>query len=318
MSQKPLQKVIPANLTGLRLDIALARMFPEYSRSRLKRWILQQYITVDEQVMRPRDQVLGGESVVLNPITETYASSEPQLVDFKIAYEDEDLLVVNKPAGLVVHPGAGNKDGTLMNGLFHHEPLLEQLPRAGIIHRLDKETTGLLLVAKTFESHTKLVRSLAAREISREYVAICNGVLTGGGTIDAPIGRHPTNRLKMSIRDDGKSSVTHYRVLERLRAQTFVNVQLESGRTHQIRVHFAHKRHALLGDSVYGGRPRLPSGASSEVVNVMRSFRRQALHAKRLCFDQPISGKAVDIECEAPGDFKRLLRCLRKDTADCS
>ena len=316
MTEKPLQKVIPANLAGLRLDTALARMFPEYSRNRLKNWILRESVKVDEQTMRPRDKVMGGEHVTLNPIAEVIESSEPQPIDLKIVHEDRDLLAINKPAGLVVHPGAGNEDGTLMNGLLHHESSLAELPRAGIIHRLDKETTGLLLVAKTIQSYTKLVRLLAAREISREYVAICNGVLTGGGTIDAPIGRHPVDRRKMNIRDDGKPSVTHYRVLERFRAQTYVNVQLETGRTHQIRVHFAHKHNALLGDSVYGGRQRLPKRASSELVNVIRSFKRQALHAKRLCFVHPVSGKSVNIEHEVPSDFGLLLDSLRKDASD--
>ena len=318
MSEKPLQKVIPANLAGLRLDAALARMFPEYSRSRLKNWILRESVKVDGRTMRPRDKVMGGEHVTLNPIAEVIESSKPQPIDLKIIHEDRDLLVINKPAGLVVHPGTGNEDGTLMNGLLHHEPSLEELPRAGIVHRLDKETTGLLLVAKTIQSYTKLVRLLAAREISREYVAICNGVLTGGGTIDAPIGRHSADRRKMNIRDDGKPSVTHYRVLERFRAQTYVSVQLETGRTHQIRVHFSHKHNALLGDCVYGGHLRLPKGANSELVNMIRSFKRQALHAKRLRFDHPVSGKPVEIEHEVPSDFGQLLDSLRKDVSDSS
>ena len=314
MADDPLHKVIPPELSGQRLDQALARMFPEYSRSRLKSWILQGFVTVDDREMRPRDAVEGGEQVSVTPQAEISIKSVAEAIDLDIVREDDELLIVNKPAGLVVHPGAGNIRGTLMNGLLHHLPTLEELPRAGIIHRLDKDTSGLLLIAKTLASHTALVRALAARSISRHYLAVCNGVLTGGGTIDAPIGRHPVDRLKMQVREDGgKPAITHYRVLERFRAHTFISVQLETGRTHQIRVHFAHRRHALVGDPVYGGRLQIPAGASPDLGKALGNFRRQALHAARLKFEHPKSGEQIDQECLPPDDFLSLLEVLRHD-----
>ena len=243
---------VPEELAGLRLDQALARMFPEYSRSRLKEWLLAGAITVDGGSPRPRDPVAGGETVTLEPLAESEVRAAPEPIRLDVVYEDDDLLVVNKAAGLVVHPGAGNPGGTLMNGLLHHSPQLEEVPRAGIIHRIDKDTTGLLLVAKSLPAHTALVRQLGEREISRNYLAVCNGVLTGGGKIDQPIGRHPVDRKRMSVQQNGKPAVTHYTVLERFRAFTYISVKLETGRTHQIRVHFAWRRHALVGDPVYG------------------------------------------------------------------
>ena len=307
------QKTVPAELSGQRLDQALASMFPEYSRSRLKSWLLKGLITVDERAMRPRDAVAGGESVLLRPEPETVLDSEPEALDLDIIFEDEHCMVVNKPAGLVVHPGAGNPRGTLMNGLLHHAPELSQLPRAGIIHRLDKDTSGLILIGKTLEAHTELTRALADREISRHYLAICNGVLTGGGSIDAPIGRHPVDRLKMSVRQDGKAAVTHYRVIKRFAAHTYISVQLETGRTHQIRVHFAYKRHSLVGDQTYGGRLTVPAGASDRLREILRRFRRQALHAEKIRFAHPASGKEMAFEVAPPADFDELLAALAED-----
>ena len=307
---------MPDDLAGQRLDLALAQMFPEYSRSRLKRWIVDGHVTVAGEERRPRDPVEGGEDVMLTPQAEASVTSEPEPIALDVAWEDEALLVINKPAGLVVHPGAGNLRGTLMNGLLHHAPALEALPRAGIIHRLDKDTSGLLLVGKTLESHTALVRALAERQIDRHYLAVCVGVLTGGGTIDAPLGRHPVDRRKMAIRDDGKPAVTHYRVLERFRAHTYIAVKLETGRTHQIRVHFAHRRHPLAGDPVYGGRLMLPSGAHERLIATLRGFRRQALHAARIGFAHPASGERIEVECPPPADFNTLLDVLREDLED--
>ena len=308
------QKTVPAELSGQRLDQALARMFPEYSRNRLKNWLLQGFITVDERAMRPRDAVTGGELVLLQPQPETALTSEPEAMDLDIIYADADCLIVNKPAGLVMHPGAGNLRGTLLNGLLHHEPELDQLPRAGIIHRLDKDTSGLLLVAKTLEAHTVLVRALAERKIARHYLATCNGVLTGGGSINEPIGRHPVDRLKMSVQQDGKPAVTHYRVIERFAAHTYISVQLETGRTHQIRVHFAHRRHALVGDQTYGGRLAIPAGASDRLRNALRQFRRQALHAEKLAFEHPGSGEEIDFRVAPPADFADLISALTEDS----
>ena len=295
------------------MDQALARMFPEYSRSRLKEWLLAGAITVDGGPKRPRDAVAGGETVTLEARAEVEVRAAPEPISLDVVYEDEDLLVVNKGAGLVVHPGAGNPGGTLMNGLLHHAPELEEVPRAGIIHRIDKDTTGLLLVAKTLTAHTSLVRQLAEREISRNYLAVCNGVLTGGGTIDQPIGRHPVDRKRMSIQQNGKPAVTHFTVLERFRAFTYISVRLETGRTHQIRVHFAWRRHALVGDPVYGGRLALPKGATEPLIEILRGFKRQALHATRLAFKHPTSGETVELAVPPPADFEALLDAMRKD-----
>jgi 23S rRNA pseudouridine1911/1915/1917 synthase len=306
---------IPAELAGLRLDQALARMFPEYSRSRLKEWLLGGSIVVEGGPERPRDAVSGGETVTFQPTPEISVRAEAEPIQLNIVYEDEHLLVVNKPAGLVVHPGAGNAAGTLMNGLLHHVPALDEIPRAGIIHRLDKNTSGLLLVAKTLTAHTALVRVLADREISRQYLAVCYGVLTGGGTVREPIARHPVDRKRMSVQQDGKPAVTHYTVKERFAAFTYVDVSLETGRTHQIRVHFAHRRHALIGDPTYGGRLALPKGASEELIQVLRQFKRQALHATRLAFQHPANGEAIDLAVPPPEDFQRLIETLRRDAS---
>ena len=313
MSQDIQTRSIPDELAGLRLDQALARMFPEYSRSRLKEWLLSGAITVDGGARRPRDAVAGGESIEMRVQAETLVRDKPEPIALDIVFEDEQLLLINKPAGLVVHPGAGNPTGTLMNGLLHHAPELEEVPRAGIIHRIDKDTSGLLLVAKTLQAHTVLVRRLAARDVSRQYLAVCRGVLTGGGTINEPLGRHPVDRKRVSVQQKGKSAITHYTVIERFRAFTYVDVKLETGRTHQIRVHFAHRRHALAGDPVYGGRLALPSGASQDLVETLRRFKRQALHAARLSLAHPVHEETVEFSVPPPADFQHLVDVLRED-----
>jgi 23S rRNA pseudouridine1911/1915/1917 synthase len=272
------------------------------------------FFMVDGDQKKPRNLVSGGETVSLRPIDELGVISAPESMELDIHFEDAALLVVNKPAGLVVHPGAGNLRGTLMNGLLYRVPGLAELPRAGIIHRLDKDTSGLLLVGKTLQSHTTLVRMLAARQISRNYLAVCNGVLTGGGVIDAPIGRHPVNRLRMSVQDRGKPAITHYRVLERFAANTYISIELESGRTHQIRVHFAYRRHPLIGDPVYGGRMKLPPVCDDAVRDTLRNFRRQALHAARLEFLHPVTCDRIELEVLPPSDFLTLLEVLRRHT----
>ncbi len=308
-------RTIPAELAGHRLDKALAAMFPEYSRSRLKAWLLDGAITVDGTSPRPRDPVQGGENVILRAQPEVVVTAKPEPIALDVVFEDEALMVINKPVGLVVHPGAGNHRGTLMNGLLHHSPALEELPRAGIVHRLDKDTSGLLLIGKTLPAHTALVRLLADREIARYYVAVCNGVLTGGGRIDAAIGRHRVDRKRMCVREDGKPAVTHYTVIKRFAAHTYISVKLETGRTHQIRVHFAHRRHALLGDPVYGGRLALPAGAGEPLIAVLRKFHRQALHATRLEFAHPTSGEVLSFDSPVPADFDNLLKVLGEDVA---
>jgi 23S rRNA pseudouridine1911/1915/1917 synthase len=305
-----LSQAVPADLAGHRLDQALARMFPDYSRSRLKDWILKGQVLVNGATRKPKDAVDCGEMVVLTPTAEAAVTSLPEQIELQAVYEDDELLVINKPAGLVVHPGAGNTRGTLMNGLLYRVPALVDLPRAGIVHRLDKDTSGLLLVAKTLSAHTAMVRSLAERQVSRHYLAVCIGVLTGGGKIDEPIDRHPVDRRKMAIRQHGKPAVTHYRVITRFATHTYIGVQLETGRTHQIRVHLAHRRHPLVGDATYGGRLALPAGAGQELIDTLRQFRRQALHAHRLAFEHPLTGVPVDVSVEPPADFRHLLEVL--------
>jgi 23S rRNA pseudouridine1911/1915/1917 synthase len=315
MTDEARVETVPDDLAGERLDRALARMFPEYSRTRLKDWLMAGFVTVDGGAMRPKDPVAGGETVRLQPQLALSVTSQPEALDLDVVYEDSHLMVVDKPSGLVVHPGAGNLRGTLMNGLLHRVPGLADLPRAGIVHRLDKDTSGLLLIGKTLTAHTALVRQMSAREISRHYVAVCMGVLTGGGTIDAPIARHPVDRLRMSVQDGGRPAVTHYRVLKRYAAHTYISVRLESGRTHQIRVHFAWRRHPLVGDPVYGGRLAIPAGASARLTEELRRFRRQALHASQLQFTHPESGESITCEAPVPADLEMLLRVLEEDAS---
>lgn len=303
-------QIVPNHLAGQRLDLAMARMFPDYSRSRIKSWIQSGRVTVDGASLRPRDSVIAGATISLRPEPDIVVRSDPQEIQLDIRFEDDDVLIINKPVGLVVHPGAGNHRGTLMNGLLYHEPRLSELPRAGIVHRLDKDTSGLMMVAKSLPAHTSLVRQLADREIVREYLAVCTGVLTGGGKIDAPIGRHPVDRLRMHVTNSGRPAITHYRVIQRFAAHTYISVRLETGRTHQIRVHFAHRRHPLVGDLTYGGRLGMPAGASEEVREILRVFRRQALHAHMLDFMHPVSGEAIEVKAELPDDFQHLVEVL--------
>ncbi len=304
-------RTVPDELAGLRLDQALARMFPEYSRSRLTAWLKAGRIRIDGQSLKPRDRIAGGEEVAMDAVAETVVTALPEPMELDIVFEDDAVLIIDKPAGLVVHPGAGNAGQTLMNGLLAHDAGLAELPRAGIVHRIDKLTTGLLVVAKTLPAHTALTRALAAHAIERRYLAVVSGVLTGGGRIDAPIDRHPVDRKRMAVRDNGRPAVTHYTVRERFAAHTAVDVRLETGRTHQIRVHFAHRRHPLVGDPAYGGRLALPKGASDTVAEALRGFRRQALHAGRLEFAHPVSGERVTAEAPVPADLDALMTALR-------
>jgi 23S rRNA pseudouridine1911/1915/1917 synthase len=304
---------VGVELAGKRLDQALAQLFPDYSRSRLQQWVKAGLVTLDGVTCRPRDKVLGGEWVALEARLEDQVECRPQAIDLDIVYEDASLILINKPAGLVVHPAAGNPDGTLQNALLHHDPELIQLPRAGIIHRLDKETTGLLVIARTPAAHKALVEQLQAREFDREYRAVVTGVMTAGGSVDEPIGRHPTQRIKMAVHRAGKEAVTHYRVLERFRAHTYLKINLETGRTHQIRVHMAHLRYPLVGDPVYAGRLRQPAGASEQLREALRRFRRQALHALKLGLTHPESGEWMEWESPLPEDMQLLLEALRAD-----
>jgi 23S rRNA pseudouridine1911/1915/1917 synthase len=306
---------VPESLAGQRLDQALANLLPDYSRSRLKGWIESGEVLVDGKARRPRDKVFGGEAVEVTAALPEESAAKPQSIPLAIVHEDKHVLVIDKPAGLVVHPGAGNPDSTLQNALLAYDPKLAVLPRAGIVHRLDKDTSGLLIIARTLPAHTALVRMLEERSIHREYEAVCRGVMTAGGTVDAPIDRHPTDRVRMAIREGGRAAVSHYRVIRRFRAHTHVRVQLETGRTHQIRVHLAHVGYPIVGDKVYGGRLALPKGASEELRVALRSFPRQALHAARLQLEHPITGKPLEAAAPLPPDMVRLLEQLAADAA---
>lgn len=304
---------LPQEMAGLRLDQALARALPQYSRARLQGWIEAGAIEVDGRRLRGKDKVLGGERVHIEARLEAESEVAAEELPLEIVFKDRALFVINKPPGLVVHPGAGNARHTLQNALLALDPKLAVVPRAGLVHRLDKDTSGLLVVARTPEAHTALVAALAEREIERHYIALCVGVMTGGGTIDEPIGRHRSQRTKMAVRSDGRPSVTHYRVMERLRAHTLVHVELESGRTHQIRVHLAHIGYPVVGDPVYGGRRQIPAGASPAVLAALEAFKRQALHAARLRLVHPTSGREVEWEAPLPADMARLIATLKED-----
>jgi 23S rRNA pseudouridine1911/1915/1917 synthase len=313
MSEKiNLSARIPDNAAGRRFDRVLAELFSDYSRSRLQAWIRAGAVRLDDRVVETRYRVSGGERVEIEAELPEDTEVLPQAIPLDVSYEDEYLLVINKPAGLVVHPAAGNRDGTLQNALLHYDAALAALPRAGIVHRLDKDTSGLMVVARQLSAHKSLVEQLQARSVHREYVALVQGQVTASGAVDAPIGRHPRDRLRMAVVESGKPATTHYRVLERFPAYTLVEAKLETGRTHQIRVHMAHIHHPLVGDPLYGGRFRLPAGASETLANALRSFRRQALHARRLEFTHPASGESVGWEAGLPADFEQLLAVVRE------
>ncbi|MBD1551052.1 23S rRNA pseudouridine(1911/1915/1917) synthase RluD [Pseudomonas typographi] len=311
-----LRAEVPSDLGGQRLDQVAAQLFAEFSRSRLAGWIKEGQLTVDGAVLRPRDTVHGGALLALEAEQEAQGEWVAQQLDLDIVYEDEQILVINKPAGLVVHPAAGHADGTLLNALLHHVPDIVNVPRAGIVHRLDKDTTGLMVVAKTLQAQTHLVAQLQARSVSRVYECVVVGVVTAGGKINAPIGRHGTQRQRMGVMDNGKPAISHYRVLERYRSHTHVRVKLETGRTHQIRVHMAHVNFPLVGDPVYGGRFRIPPAASLSLVEALKTFPRQALHARFLELEHPSTGERMGWEAPLPDDFVWLLSLLRQDRAE--
>ncbi len=306
---------IPESEAGNRLDKALSALYPDYSRARLQQWIRDGSILINGLPKKPKDKVKGGETVEINAELEEVVVWKPQILPLVVLYEDEDLIVVNKPAGLVVHPGVGNKDNTLVNALLHHAPELAQLPRAGIIHRIDKETSGVLVVARSLKAHTFLVKQLQLHEFDREYQAITTGTLIAGGTIDAPMGRHPIHRTRMAVVDiqKGKSAITHYRIIKRFRAHTHIRVHLETGRTHQIRVHMAYKRHPLVGDPVYGGRLKIPPKSTDSFKESLRKFPRQALHAIRLGFLHPKTKEKMEWTAALPNDMQELLAVLEED-----
>lgn len=304
---------VEAGCAGRRLDQVLAEAFPEFSRSRIQHWIDDGRVQVNGAQRRPRDKVRLGELIVLAPAAEAASGPIAQPIPLAIVHEDEDILVVDKPADLVIHPAAGNRDGTLQNALLHHDRSLARLPRAGIVHRLDKDTTGLLVVAKTLTAHRSLVAQLQARTMRREYLAVVNGALVAGGCVDAPIGRHPFQRTHMAVVQSGRPAVTHYRVVERFAGHTLLRIHLETGRTHQIRVHMAHIRHPLIGDPTYGGRPRVPKAASPRLREALRAFPRQALHAAALGLAHPRTGATLAFQAAIPSDLASLLSQLRAE-----
>jgi 23S rRNA pseudouridine1911/1915/1917 synthase len=312
-----LEATVPLGLAGKRFDQALAEMFPDYSRSRLSEWIKSGAAQLEGEPAKPRAPVRGGETVKLRVEVGIETTAEAENIPINLVYQDEDILVIDKPAGLVVHPGAGNPRGTLVNGLLHFDPRLAELPRAGIVHRLDKDTSGLMVVSRSLKAHASLVEQLSGREVHRQYVAVVVGPMIAGGTVNAPIGRHATDRIRQAVvkEGQGREAITHYRVRERFRAHTLVECRLETGRTHQIRVHMAYAKHPLVGDPLYGGSFKLPKAATPALVEALRTFKRQALHAEKLEFVHPVSGQPMTFQSPVPADMQALVAVLREDTA---
>ena len=311
----PYHITIPHEFSGWRLDKALAELCPQYSRARLQQWIRLGQVRVNTTCLRGKDKVQGGEHIEINAILEDVVDWQAQSLPLTIVYEDDNLIIVNKPVGLVVHPGAGNPAGTLVNALLDHAPELSQLPRAGIVHRIDKDTSGLLAIARSVTAHHHLVEQLQAHSFLREYQAIITGTPVSGGTIDAPIGRHPVHRTRMAVTMQGKPAITHYRVEQRYRAHTHIRVQLETGRTHQIRVHMAHKHYPLVGDSVYGGRLHFPPHCSDELKQCLQNFKRQALHAATLGLQHPVTNEFMTWSSPIPEDMHTLLTLLAENSS---
>jgi 23S rRNA pseudouridine1911/1915/1917 synthase len=305
---------ITPDLAGSRVDRAAAVLLPDHSRTQLGAWIRDGLLTIDGRTVAPKHRVVGGERLVLRAtVDDPSAAHRAQRVGFAIVFEDVDLIVIDKPAGLVVHPGAGNPDHTLVNGLLAHRPALAALPRAGLVHRLDKDTSGLMVVAATPTALRALTAAIADRRVERRYLAVVEGVLTGGRDIEAPVGRDPHNRLRQRVLEGGRYALTHVRVRERFRAHTLVEARLATGRTHQIRVHLGAIGHPLVGDRRYGARGRLPEAPLPALVPAVQQFPRQALHAAGLAFEHPVLGTALAFESPVPDDIDILLRALRED-----
>ncbi|WPE17551.1 23S rRNA pseudouridine(1911/1915/1917) synthase RluD [Candidatus Thioglobus autotrophicus] len=306
--------VIPDRLIGQRIDSALAAMLPDYSRSKITAWVRSGKALVNDKTFKAKEKVLGGEIVALTIEKEKTNAWLGEDIAIDVVYEDEDIIVVNKPVGLVTHPGAGNWTGTLANALLHYEPLLATLDRAGIVHRLDKNTSGLMVVARSELAQKNLVEQLQTHAVSREYSAIVYGHMISGGTVDAPIGRDPKDRIRQAVAEEGegKDALTHYRVIDRFAHHTHVKCILETGRTHQIRVHMAHIEHPLIADPMYGGKVRFPKKADEALKDVLKGFNRQALHAKKLSLMHPISGEEMSWKAPLPQDLQDLLQALQK------
>ena len=313
MANQILHVQITEDQAGVRLDQALSDLLPDRSRSQIQQWIRDGRVRINDQVPRQRDKLAGSELVEIDVPEPVEDRWQAEAIPLNVVFEDDTILIIDKPAGLVVHPGAGNPQGTLLNALLNHTPLLQSLPRAGIVHRIDKDTSGLLVVAKTEAARLDLIDQLQAHTLEREYLAVVRGLMVAGGTIDEPVGRHPHDRTRMTVTAKGKQAVTHYRVKEKYRAHVLITVNLETGRTHQIRVHMAHIHHPLVGDPVYGGRFRLPPNCSDGLRQALSAFKRQALHAQRLGLIHPESGVARQWESPVPEDLTRLIEALRQD-----
>ena len=303
---------VESEYSGFRLDQAVNRLMPDFSRSKVQEWIRQGFICLNREAAKPKQRVYTGDLIDVDVPYVAKISDRPEQVDFEIVHQDEEIIVVNKPANLVVHPAAGHESGTLVNGLLNIDSNLELLPRAGIVHRLDKDTTGIMVVARSLKAHANLVDQLQRRLVKREYLAITQGVVTAGRTIETGIARHPQNRKKMSVQGYGKTAITHFRVIQKFPHHSLIKVQLETGRTHQIRVHMAHLRYPLLGDMLYGGRQRMPGGISTELATQLNEFKRQALHAQKLGFEHPGSGLNCSFEAAIPQDFQNMLDALQE------
>lgn len=314
---QPIQKqfIIPREYHNQRIDSVLAQLLPEYSRSQISTWIKNGAVTMNKRLCKPKDKISGGDLIDIKvdftpSIDADFKLSQPEDIPLDVIFEDEEVLVINKPAGLVVHPGAGNREHTLVNALLHHHESLQHLPRAGIVHRLDKETTGLLIIAKTLTAHTSLVRQMQARDIERHYITLVQGYVISGGLIDTGFGRHSRNRLKMTVMEQGRQAITQYAVHKQYKDFTLLDVHLMTGRTHQIRVHMAHINHPVVGDPLYGGRMRLPAKAEDRLRVMLQQFRRQALHARTITFYHPTTEELVTCEAPIPNDFQSLINAL--------
>ena len=303
---------VPADLAGMRLDAALAKILPDFSRSRLTNWIKDGRVKVDNDTALPKTKVWGGELLLVDIQPDpNEVAFEAEDIALDVIYQDDTIIILNKPAGLVVHPGSGNWSGTLLNALLFHYPEVRQIPRAGIVHRLDKETSGLMVVARTLQAQTHLVKQLQDRSVKRHYLAVAHGIINADGTVDAPIGRHPKDRVKMAVVRNGKDSITHYHVIERFNAYTLIECRLETGRTHQIRVHMAHIKHPLAADPVYGIPAKMDT--ASEVQMALDDLARQALHARKLSLVHPATGKTMTWKAPVPFDLEQLIGTLRAD-----
>ena len=311
-----LTAIIPEDLAGKRLDQVLAILFQDHSRARLQAWIRNGEVQVNYQAVSQRQRVKGGEHIEINASFNPQEISAPEDIPLQIIYEDDQLLILHKPPGLVVHPGAGNREHTILNALLHYDPELEIVPRAGIVHRLDKNTSGVMIIARSPEVHTFLVAQLQARNIKREYQAIVSGVMTAGGSVSQPIGRHPRKRTQMAVVEHGKEAVTHFRIIRKYRSHTHIRLQLETGRTHQIRVHMAWLKYPIIGDPVYAGRAHLPRGASQQFISMLQNFPRQSLHACAITLQHPQTEETLTCEAPLPTDMQMLLKALEEDVTN--